>query len=170
MWGTGHRKWTLWHPVALDCTSGLLVDSFEKAADAAPEGRGCSRRPKWRASIKRTVRGHVVFSEQRSGNSTKSTDFSKRLFCLDCQGFSLWKKDKVDFFKRNAFFKRLWNKTTLFLSHYSFSATTCLTWFCVKNDVFIANIRAWVPWAVEKKNLSTFIMICRVFSVYFLVN
>lgn len=59
-------------------------------------------------------------------------------------------------------------KTTLFLSHSAFSTTTCLTWICVKNDLFIANIWAWVPWAVEKKNLSTFSFDLQSVCVYFL--
>lgn len=60
------------------------------------------------------------------------------------------KRDEADFFTRDAFLGGC-RMDYMFLSHYPFSATTCLMWFRVKNNVFVANIGAWVPWAVEKK-------------------
>lgn len=81
--GTGHRKWTLWHPVVLECTSG------RSAADATPEGTGRSRRPKWQASIKSTVGGSCSSLVDRC-HAIQQNDWLC-VFFLDCQGFSLWK-------------------------------------------------------------------------------
>ena len=63
-----------------------------------------------------------------------------------CLGFSLWMTGRLE---KECILKRLWNRHSFLLYRYRFSITTCLTQFCVKNDIFFANIQAWVPWDVE---------------------
>lgn len=92
-WGggeTGHWKrtllascgaWTCKRPTGEGEGGGVFI--WKEAAEAAPESRGCPRRPKWRASVQSTVGGHAVHSEQKSHNSPWPTDFLKRGICLD---------------------------------------------------------------------------------------
>lgn len=163
MWGTGHWNWTLWHPVVLDCTRGLRVVSLEEAADAALKSRGCSRRPKWQASIK-SRRSY----SQKSHNSSKLTDFlnifsvstAMDFHCEKGQGGLLYK----EVFLRGYEIDNIVSLSLPFLCHHPLDVSLC------KERTYL--LPTFEPECLgllkKKKNLSTFIMICRVFPFIFL--
>lgn len=93
---------------------------------------------KWQASIKNTVRGHVVFREQMSHQSWKWLSCSYVFSVSTAREFHCEKGARWTIFgERIVFFRRLWTGQHCFSITLLSLATTCLTWFCVRNDVYL---------------------------------
>ena len=140
MSGTGRRRWTLWHPVVFAQEAHAWF-SFQKAAEAAPKSRGCSRRPKRQASIKSKVGGDRL--EARRHHATEENGLLGAPFLCRLPGLFTVEKDKVDCLQNGAgFSKRLQRRQHWFsLTILSLPPPACCD-FCVKNKIFIANIQA----------------------------
>lgn len=142
---------------------GLLV-VWKKAAADALESRGRSRETKW-------VGSHVVFSQQMSRNSANQLTSSSNAVLSRLPEFFTVKKglDGLLFKKGgpssggqeiNDF-----ASLSLFVPYHQL-----LDMIYVKNDIYFANVWAWVPWAVEKTKSQHIHYDLQSVCVYFLVD